>query len=298
MACKRPLNLSSTIFRTKPLLRTSPLLSLGKCHVSTTSKLSRKETLRQIRAKQWYAHLYTKFHTINGHTSPAFKTLLTDIATRAGYTVNENDEVAGFRCDCTENDPMILKEEAEQRRRLTKSAGDSVNEDDDDGVRETRRNWFEESEDEDGDDGNATDDEDEDGTKNRLDRYFDAVEKNANAVLERVRVLKGEEKEEEVTKPEKKHPESFNEAFLERIRVLKVEKKEHGDRPEEKYKRILIESIWWDPDDEIICSEEVDKCDDDGLGSGLWRRGDRCHRFCHCEGILKGLFLERLLRSY
>ncbi|KAK0508727.1 hypothetical protein JMJ35_009003 [Cladonia borealis] len=193
IACKHTLSLSSTVFRIRPSLRTSHLLSLDECHVSTTSNISVEETLRQIRAKQWYDHLYTNFHTINGHTSPTFKILLADMARRAGHTVNEGDDVAGSRCDWTGNNPM-LKEKAELSARFAKFAGDSVNEDDD-GVREPRRNWFEESEDEDGGagvDGKATDD-DEDVTENRLDRYLDAVEKDAKAVLEHVRVLKGEE---------------------------------------------------------------------------------------------------------
>ena len=164
--------------------------------------------MRQARAKQWYDHLYTKFHTMNGYTSPTFKRLLADMARRAGHTVNEADAAAKPRWDWSENNPM-LKWEAQLSVRF---AEDSINEKD--GVRERRRNWSEESENEDeegGDDGKATDDEDV--TENRLDRYLDAVETNAKALLEHVRVLKGEEKEE-VNSHKEKHQEKYIRFYL------------------------------------------------------------------------------------
>ena len=89
IACKHTFNLSSTLPRTKLSLRTTHLRSLGKHHTSTTSRIDGEDVLRQARAKQWYEHLHTKFHTINGYTSPTFKILLADIARRAGHTVDE-----------------------------------------------------------------------------------------------------------------------------------------------------------------------------------------------------------------
>ena len=105
-----------------------------------------------------------------------------------------------------------MKGEAEHSTRVAKSAGDLVN--DDDGVRETRRHWFEndpvlkrqagdgkrvveedinnndwemESE-----EGKTTDDEDV--TENRLDQYLEDLEEDLTALLEQVRMLqRGEE---------------------------------------------------------------------------------------------------------
>ena len=177
---------------------------------------------------------------MNGYTSPTFKPLLADMARRAGHTVNEADAAANPRWDWTENNPM-LKWEAQLSVRF---AEDSINEKD--GVRERRRNWSEESENEDeegGDDGKATDDEDV--TENRLDQYLDAVEKNAKALLEHVRVLKGEQTEE-VNSHKEKHQEKYIRFYL------------GGPR---------------------MCSEEIEEFVGDGLRSVLWQRAsDRCHR--------------------
>ena len=168
--------------------------------------------MRQARAKQLYDHLHTKFHTINGYTSPTFKILLADIARRAGHTVSEGDGIANPRWDWTENNP-ILKGKAEHSTGVAKSAGNLVN--DDDRVRETRRDWFENNpvlkgeagdgigvvEEEDinnneweveGADGEAIDDEDV--TENRLDRYLEALEEDLTDLLEQVRMVqRGEE---------------------------------------------------------------------------------------------------------
>ncbi len=167
--------------------------------------------MRQARAKQLYDHLHTKFHTINGYTSPTFKILLADIARRAGHTVNEGHAVANPRWDWIENN-TILKGKAEHSAGVAKSAGNLVN--DDDRVRETRRDWFENNPvlkgeagdgkgvvDEDidnsdwevkGEDGEVTDDEDV--TENRLDQYLEELEAELKALLEQVRMLqRGEE---------------------------------------------------------------------------------------------------------
>ena len=130
---------------------------------------------------------------------------------RAGHTVNEGDAAAGSRWDWTENNP-IMKGKAEQSRRVAKSAWTSVN--DENGPRVRPRDGLEELEDEDGepgDDGKATDDEDV--TENRLDRYLDAVEKNAKVLLEHVRVLKGEQTEE-VNSHKEKHQEKYIRFYL------------------------------------------------------------------------------------
>ena len=212
IAYKHTLNLSSTLFRTRPSLRTTHLLSLGKCHTSTTSKIIGEDALRQARAKQWYEHLHTKFHTINGYTSPTFKILLADIARRAGHKVSEGDGVANPRWDWTEDNP-ILKGEAEPSTEVAKSAGNSVN--DDDGVIETGWDWFENNPvlkreagdgqgvvednitdnnwDMEREDGKATDDEYV--TENRLDQYLEALEEEVIDLLEQVRMLKRGETE-------------------------------------------------------------------------------------------------------
>lgn len=151
------------------------------------------------------------------------------MARRAGHTVNEGDGAANPRWDWTDNNPMLEREAEHSSRIVAKSAGESVNEYDDDGVRERKRDWFEDME--------SEEEEAEDVMENRLDRYLDAVEKDAKAVLEHVRVLKGEEKEEEeVDRYEEKQ---LKKVLLEQMRVLKGEKKEEVER----YKRILIESI-------------------------------------------------------
>lgn len=212
IAYKHTLNLSSTLFRTRPSLRTTHLLSLGKCHTSTTSKIIGEDALRQARAKQWYEHLHTKFHTINGYTSPTFKILLADIARRAGHTVSEGDGAANPRWDRTDDNP-ILKLEAELSTEVAKSAGNSVN--DDDGVIETGWDGFENHSvlsgeagygkrvvEEDNSDDNERDVESEDReatddesiTENRLDQYLEALEEEVIDLLEQVRMLKrGEE---------------------------------------------------------------------------------------------------------
>ena len=215
IAYKHTLNLSSTLFRTRPSLRTTHLLSLGKCHTSTTSKIIGEDALRQARAKQWYEHLHTKFHTINGYTSPTFKILLADIARRAGHTVSEGDGAANPRWDRTDDNP-ILKLEAELSTEVAKSAGNSVN--DDDGVIETGWDGFENhsvlsgeagygkrvveednsndnERDVESEDREATDDESI--TEIRLDQYLEALVEDGVTVtkwdwFENNPVLKGE----------------------------------------------------------------------------------------------------------
>ena len=99
------------------------------------------------------------------------------MARRAGHTVNEGDGAANPRWDWAKNNPMLKG-----------------------GV---------------GDNGKATNDEDV--PENRLDRYLDAVEKDAKALLEQVRVLKGEQKEE-VDSHKEKHREKYIRYYLGRPR--------------------------------------------------------------------------------